>query len=726
MNDGFRNARIKEKEGEMDGIIRTVCQGCHSECGVFVHLEGGKVSKIRGDKDHPHSRGYICVKGLNYADVLYHPDRIKGPLKRAGGKGEGKWQEIAWDQALDEIAANLTKTREVYGPDSIGSFHGTAPRASLFACRLFAAAMGTPNVVSTDLHICFAPSQVAEIATVGHSVMQEEGPDYLSAKCILVCGGNPVVSHPPRGRDLLEGIKKNNARLIVIDPRRTHLASKADVWLQIRPGTDMALILGMIHTLITEDLYDKNFVEKWCHGFDLLKEHIKSYSPEKMSEITWIPAEKIKEAARLYATVKPAAIHHRVAPEHNINSTQTDRGLIIMAAITGNLGIKGGNLLPTHVPGYIHTLPLIGRSILKSDAAERRIGSREYPLISGPEALFTFVHAGLAANAMLAGKPYPFKALYCAGGNPVVNMQNTRRTWEAFKRLDLLVVTDFFMTPTAELADYVLPATTWLEREESCDEQYMNCIVARRQAVEPLFECRDDLQIVINLAERLPWADRKHLPWDNVQEFNDFRLEGMGITFEDLKEKGYISVPLEYKQYEREGFKTPTGKVEIYSTIFQKHGYDPLPTFIEPRQSPISSPELFKEYPLILITGSRTIEYYHSAGRQISSLRNLLPDPEIEVHPDTAKKANIIDGDWVWIETPQVKGERVRLKVKLSANIDPRVVNAAHGWWFPEKPAPEHGCFDSNIDVILSDDPPREEICGSVPTRGTLCRIYKE
>jgi anaerobic selenocysteine-containing dehydrogenase len=182
---------------------------------------------------------------------------------------------------------------------------------------------------------------------------------------------------------------------------------------------------------------------------------------------------------------------------------------------------------------------------------------------------------------------------------------------------------------------------------------------------------------------------------------------------------------LSYKQYEEKGFNTPTGKVEIYSTIFERHGYAPLPTYVEPRESPLSTPELWKDYPYILITGGRSIEYFHSEGRQIPQLRRSLPDPEIEVHPETAQRENIEEGDWVWVETPQVKGERVRFKVKLTSNLDPRIVHAQHGWWFPEKPTPDHGCFESNIDVVLDDDPPREKICGSVPLRGTLCRIYK-
>lgn len=709
----------------MDQVIRTACQGCHSECGVLVTVSEGKVVKIRGDAEHPVSRGHICVKGRNYADFLYHPDRLKYPLRRTGEKGEGKWQRVSWDDALDEIAVRLTAVKETHGSESIATLNGTGPRPSVFSTNFLAGALGTPNNVSTDLHICYAPSMVAEFCTVGGPVMQEVGPDYRNAKCIFICGGNPLVSHPTRGRDILEGIEKNNAKLIVVDPRRTRLAGRADLWLQIRPGTDGALILAMIHTIIAEELYDRKFVDQWCYGFDELREHVKAFPPEEVSDTTWLPVEQIKEAARLYATTKPGALHHRVAIEHNLNSTQTNRALLILIAITGNLGIAGGNLLPTGIPGYVSTGAVLNRSRLPPEVVNRRIGGKQYPLISGPEGKFIFVHAALAAQAMLTGEPYPLKAMYCAGGNPVVNMQNTRRNWRAFKQLDLFVVTDFFMTPTTELADYVLPATTWLERDECCDQQYMGCVAARQQAVEPIAETRDDVQIVIDLAERIPWADRNNLPWDNVEQFNDYRVEGMGMTFEEFKSVGYVSVPWEYEQYRRGALDTPTGKVELFSTIFEKHGHDPLPVYVEPPQSPSGTPELLKDYPLILITGARYIEYFHSEGRQISPLRKRVPNPEVEIHPETAGRANIGEGDWVWIETPQVPGERVRFKVKLTPKIHTRVVNAAHGWWFPEDSAPDHGCFESNIDVVLTDDPPREKVCGSVAIRGTLCRVYK-
>ncbi|MEM3824716.1 MAG: molybdopterin dinucleotide binding domain-containing protein, partial [Candidatus Bathyarchaeia archaeon] len=224
--------------------------------------------------------------------------------------------------------------------------------------------------------------------------------------------------------------------------------------------------------------------------------------------------------------------------------------------------------------------------------------------------------------------------------------------------------------------------------------------------------------------KRIPWANRKFLPWNSIEEFNEWRVKEMGITFEEFKKKGTIMASLKYKKYEEKGFKTPTGKVELYSTILEKYGYDPLPTHIEPPESPLNTPELMKDYPYILITGARHIEYFHSEGRQIPTLRKLVPDPEVEIHLQTAKELKIKDGDWVWIETPQVKGEKARFKVKLTENIHPKIVHARHGWWFPEKPPPEHGVFDSNINVTLSGEK-REPICGSVPVRGTLCKVYK-
>ena len=716
----------------MEKIVRSICQACHCECGVLVHVSDGKVSKIEGDPDNPMNRGFICVKGRAQAQVLYHPDRVKYPMRRVGERGSGKWERISWDTALDEIAEKLTKNREKNGPESFAVIHGTGPRPTLYSTALLALALGTPNVISVDLHICFLPGLIAEYWTYGASVMVETGPDYLDSDCIMVFAGNPLASHPPRGVEILEAKRKRNAKLIVVDPYRTELAARADLWLQIRPGTDVAMAMGMIKIIIDEGLYDKAFVEKWCSGFDELKERVKEYPLDKVAEITWVPADKIQEAARIYATTKPATLHKRVGVEHNVNSTQTVRAFAIMIALTGNLDVKGGNLLPYSLPGYITCGDLLGEAKRFRPSPEienKRIGAKEHPLISGTEAIIPFIAAPLAHEALRDGKPYPIKALFCGGGNPVLNMQNVKSVWASIKdNLDLHVVADFFMTPTAEIADYVLPPAHWLERDDTCDLIYMNYIAARQKVLEPMAECWHDMKMSIELAKRIPWADRQYLPWDDVDEFNEELVSGAGFTFKELKERSCMmrEVPLKYKRYEEKGFASPTGKVELYCTAFEKHGYDPLPFYWEPPESPESTPELLDEYPFVLYTGGRHIEFFHSEGRQIPALRDRVPDPLVEMHPDTAGDLSIEDGEWVWIETPQVKGERVRLKAKLTDNVHPRMVHARHGWWFPEKPAPEHGCFESNINVITTDDPPREAICASVRTRGTLCRVYKE
>jgi anaerobic selenocysteine-containing dehydrogenase len=334
-----------------------------------------------------------------------------------------------------------------------------------------------------------------------------------------------------------------------------------------------------------------------------------------------------------------------------------------------------------------------------------------------------FVHAHLGMEAMEGTSGYPLKAMYCSGGNPLVTTMDVRRFRDAMLNLELLVVVDYFMTPTAEIADYVLPATTWLERDELCDDGYTDYIAARQKVVEPQGEARDDLAIVIDLVKRIPWADKARIPWDSPAECHDWMVAGLGLTFDQLKRQGYYQEPRRYRKYEISGFDTRSGKVELWAGRFAELGYDPLPVYVEPPEGPVGSPELLAEYPLVLITGARQIEYMTSEGRQVPALRDQRPDPEIDVHPRTAAGLGLADGDWVWLETPRKPGAKVKLKARLTEDVDPRVVSAAYGWWFPERSGPEHGCFDSNVNAVLDMGPPWEKICGSVPLRGTLCRL---
>ncbi|RLC68887.1 MAG: molybdopterin oxidoreductase [Chloroflexi bacterium] len=689
---------------------------------MLVTLEGGKIVGIKGDPQHPMNRGFICPKGAAYPEFVFHPHRLTYPLRRTGERGAGKWERVSWDTALSAIAAKFAEVKKRHGAEAICIVHGTGPKSNLFSCALLARALGTPNHASVG-YLCYIPSVVAGVATHGGDILQEVGPDYLNSRCILVWAANPLISHPPRGRDILEA-KKKGAKLLVVDPRYTELASKADLWAQIRPGTDDALALGMLHVIINEGLFDEQFVSDWCVGFEQLKERVQEYPPSRVSEITWIPQDKIIELARAYATNRPASLHHRVSLEMHINAAQTLRALNILVAVTGNIDQKGGNVFPVYPTGFT---PKAEYSLIKDlfplplEVQQRRMGADEFRLLSGPDAPIPRAHLPSVIRAILTEEPYPIKAMFTTS-NIVLNLQGSKEVWAALKKLDFLVVADFFMTPTAELADIVLPAATWMERDEICDYSYTNFISVRQKVIEPVGECWDDLKIAIELMKRMGLA--RHLPFQSVEQWNDYKLRGMGMTFADLREKAYIIEPMRYEKYKEAGFNTPSGKVELYSSLFERNGYDPLPYYEENPETPVTSPELMAEYPFILITGPRHLAFFHSEGRQIPSLRKLCPEPVMEVHPDTARELGIRDGDWVWIEIPGGRG-RVQQRARVTDMVHPKMVTAQHNWWFPEEPGPEHGCWRSNINVIMPNEPPYDPVVGASPVRGCLCRIYK-
>ncbi len=561
------------------------------------------------------------------------------------------------------------------------------------------------------------------------------GPDYQRSKCILIWGASPRHNRPAAERDI-NIARSKEARLICIDPRPPERLDffklglpPADLWLRIRPGTDAALALAMTNIVIKEGLYNRSFVDRWCAGFEDLKKHVQDFTPEKAEEITWVPKEQILEAARLFAKTKPACMHSRLgAGAQHINATQTVRAISIFTALAGDIDVPGGNLISSKLGGF-RTPDLIAQ-ILRPPAEVdgRRIGAKEFPLLSGPRETARFIfpqaHTPSAIRAMLREE---IKAFYVPGSNVVVMEGDSRQTWAALNHLDFLVVPGFFMTPTAELADLVLPAAHWLEMEipmrayQVMGPRRYNHVLATRKVIEPRGECWDDRKIVIELAKRMGVK----IPWKNVDELNDWQLEEVGVKFKEIQRRAHqmISFPINYKKYEESGFNTPSGKVEIRSSILEKSGYDPLPRYVEPPQSPVSTPELFKEYPLIMTT-HRNIIYMHSEFRQLPSYRKVEPDPFLEINPQTAKEKGIEDGGWMWIERPGFS-ERVRGKARYVADLDPRVISVHVGWWFPEKPAPEHGCFESNINVVMTDDSPREEIASSVRLRGTLCKIYK-
>jgi len=715
---GKKESRAESSE---EKVIRTVCKDCHVACGVLVHVKDGKIAKVEGDPEHPLNQGIMCPKGLAIKQLVYHPDRIIYPMKRAGERGEGKWQRISWDEALDTIATKLKEIIDKYGPYAILGSVGGKPSKNMRAWYVVINSLGSPNVGWTDAPYCFGPFPIAAVYTYGAFISWEMGSDVKNTNCVVIWGGHPASSHPTWARMFMQA-KARGAKTIVVDPRFTSMASKADLWLQLRPGTDAALALGILNVIINEELYDKEFVDKWCIGFEELKERVQEYPPEKVAEITWIAKDDIIKAARWYGKIKPACLYGRAAPEMLSNSVQSLRALACLRAITGNIDVKGGNVFDCFPPGFIgHVYLWFPEQRMPLEVEEARIGAKEYPLLAGPKSPLGTPHTPGVIDTIFTDKPYPIKAWFISNDVQLC-IPGSRKVYEALKRVEFLVVAEFFKTSTAEMADILLPAATWIESDdiESC---YTNLIACRQRAIEPVGECWDEMKMMFEILKRMGVKYRS-FPVETMEETYDIRLKGLGMTFEDLKKKHIIEIPMEYKKYEKTGFRTPTGKVELYSQTFKDFGYDPLPHYVEPAYSPISTPELAKDYPIILISGSRKVGYMHSMGRGIPWLRELAPEPEIEIHPDTASELGIKQGDWVWIEVAGGPGGRVKNKAKLTRGIHPKVVQCASHWWFPEKPGPDHGQWEVNINALVPMEG-RDPIAGTPPLTGLLCKIYK-
>ena len=704
-----------EREMEVygyDSVVKSHCRMCHGGCGVLVYVKDGKIAKIAGDPDCPINHGTLCSKGIGASQLVYHPDRLTYPVRRVGSKGSGKWERISWDEALDAIAEKILNYKESFGAESIVMGYGTGRENEAVIYR-FANLLGSPNTLTAG-HFCYGPRIATTIITCGTNpiVDYENNP-----KCIMVWGNNLVISNPDcyKGEPFSTALDAG-AKLIAVDPRLTRIAARADIWLPLRPGTDTALALGMCNVIVQEELYDKEFVENDVHGWEAFVRRVNEYPLKKVEEITWVPKEKIQEAARLFATTKPAAIQWGVAIEQQVNCADNNRALLALMGITGNVDVQGGQMLFSS-PKIRNVGQFGAHKMLSREQAEKRLGGDRFRLAGN----FAIINPKCVWDAILEKKPYPVKMLFFISSNPVLTRGNGREVYRALEAVEFMAVADFFMTPTAELADIVLPAATWLEMDYIGDFWKRHGYILPRRKVVQIGECRSDHEMLNDLAHRVGQGEHW---WDTFEGGLDYILEPMGITWKDFEKMDYIRGDVNYRKYKDKGFSTPTGKFELYSTLLEKWGYDPLPQFREPPEGPNSSPEIYKEYPYILITGRRQPGFFHTENRQVPWLRELHKDPVVEIHPETAEKEGIKEGDWVIIESPRGK---VRQRARLFAGMDPRIVSAEHAWWFPENKDPGHGWDESNINILTSN---AYEDCdpamGATHVRTLLCKISPE
>ena len=695
-------------------VFKSVCRSCHGGCGALLHVRDGKLIKVEGDPASPLNHGRLCPIGTVTVDLVNHPDRLQYPLRRKGPRGSGEWQRITWDEALDEISERVLAIRDEFGPEAIALGTGTGRHHIRWVSR-FGHALGTPNWCEPGFAQCFHPRVNTSILTFGDFPVC----DFTGGtppQCILYWGHNPVFSGPDGETrfNVLEALE-HKPKIIVVDPRRTGLAEKADLWLQLRPGTDDALALAMLHVVIGEKLYDEPFVTQWTHGFEALREHVKPYTPEWAEPITWVPAEKIRAAARLFARIKPAMMEWGCAIEHTPKCIQTIRAVSMLPALTANIDVPGGWVFGMHGLGRFPSLI----ENLTPEANAKRLGADRFKLLGGEGADLPAAHIPTLLRAMREGKPYPVKAFLVFGNNTLTTYANTAQVYESLMALDFMVCADLFMTPTAELADIVLPAAAWPELDQLAGLPTVaaNVVLAQQKAVQ-IGECMADEEIFVALARRM----KLPVCTEPVKDVLDVQLKGLGITFDELKQKGFIQVPFKYRKYEQGGFRTPTGKLELYSTRLEQMGYPPLPYYEEPPESPLSMPAVAADFPLVLTSGGRIPFFFNSEHRQIDKLRKAHRDPIAEIHPDTAKRYGIAKGDWMWVET---RRGRMRQKAKLTDGIDPRVIHAEHGWWFPEQPAPQYGIWQSNVNLLTDNGPPYDPAMGTYQLRGLLCRVAK-
>jgi len=709
------------------------CMSCDLDC-------------VEADPDYPADifpLSTSCDRKHITAEYMYHPGRINYPLKRAGERGEGKWDVISWEQAFDEIAAKLKELKDKYGAETLAGFKGTA-RNKNFMPRLFNL-FGSPNCVTIG-KICAGPLFAVQNAMFGYSGGRyglagghSHADGASSPKCIFLTGTDPFQSWPRVARAVMD-CKETGGKLIVVDPRETESTRIADIWLQLRPGTDTALFMSMINVVIEEGLYDKEFVEKWCYGFDKLVERAQEYPPEKVAEITWVPADKIREAARMIGNNKPHYSWNGMGTEQLQNSIQAIHARFILAAITGSLDVPGGtDLSPMTGRGVRGFGDVLEADKLTQEQRKKQLGADRFKFMcwpgyelmeenmrglgikpSGDQMMVAAPPQPAVWQAILTGKPYPVKALITMAHSVMTIQPNTKDVYDGLKnKLDLHVSMDYFMTPGAELADYVLPVACWLERAES--QGSYGGETALPPSIPGEYDRKSDYEILRGIGLRLG----QDWPWKNLEEVYDYWYEPLGITYKQFLEKPGAGRPPEYKKYEKVGFATTTGKAELSSTVMEKLGYDPLPKYEEPPESPISTPDVAKEFPLILITGGRFRPLFHSEFRQIDSLRERRPHPLVNINQKTAKELGIEDGDWVWIESPR---GRIRQKCKYH-NIDPRVVHCEHGWWFPELPGEEpwlHGVWDSNVNILTDNDLDHcNPLHGGWPLKTALCKVYK-
>lgn len=779
--------------------IQGYCALCVSRCGSVAVVEDDRLVALEPDRSHPTGHG-LCAKGRAAPELVHHPERLLHPLARTRPKGDPDpgWQRISWDEALSRTAGALQRIAREHGPESV-AFSAASPSTSALDDSLpwierLMAAFGTPNLCySTEL--CGWGRYGATRSTFGASVPGAYMPDLERAGCIVLWGYNPHLARLTHATSTVQATKRG-ANLIVVDPRATAPARRADAWLQVRPGTDAALALGIAHVMIARGWFDHDFVRDWTDGpllvrdddgrrlteadlhvdgdartcvawsaradgpvavrpgdgaedpvlfgrrvvptvrgevacttvFELAARACAAYAGDAVETATGVPQARVEQAARLIWEARPMAYYAWSGVEMQANATAIARAIAQLHVLTGSFDAPGGNVLFAAPPEADVTRPDVPRP------ARPALGASERPL--GP-AQFGHVNTRDLYRAILDGEPYPVRGMVGFGHNVLLSHADGGRGRRALAGLDFYAHADLFMTPTAQMADIVLPVASPFETEALklgfvTSPEAQRRVQLRPAVVRPQGEARSDTQIVFALAEQLGLGE--HFWHGDVDAGHRHRLGPTGVSLEDLRASpGGVDLPLDtrHRKYAEvvEGrpraFDTPTRRIELYSQTMLEHGYEPLPAHATPPMTPAARPDLAERFPLVLTSAKHAL-FCESQHRALPSLRRLALEPEVELHPTAAAARGIESGDWVAIHTPLGS---VRARARLDDTLAPDVVCAQHGWWQACEAlgAPGYDPFSAagaNLNLVIGDDV-TDPVSASVPHRAYLCDVRR-
>ena len=735
--------------------------GCHNGCGVLLFTKDNKLVKVEGDPLNAVANGKLCMRCLSMPEAVNHPDRLKYPLKRGGERGEGIWNRISWDEAYDEITEKVLKIKEEFGSQSIVVVHGTGRNIGWQVPYFASACMETPNVSTFGFggFACYLPRMIGTSAKLGDMFIvdasQAHWNRYANEKwqvpgVLLVWGNEPIKSNADGflGHWLVQCVQMGS-KIISVDPRLTWWGARAEYWLPVRPGTDAVVGMAMLNVVIGEDLYDHEFVDAWCYGFEALAERVADKTPEWAEEITGVNADDLRGAARLIASASSCACQWGLAFEQQIAALGVTETVTDLMAITGNIDNPGGN-------NFFRCAFLIEKRYgLGDEYIDPEVYAKKLiPVCSGinESNIVSCADSDTILAAIETGEPYMIQMFWIQSSNALAcTSMDPARTRAALMKVPFIVVAEPYMTPTAQaLADIVLPVAMSCERN-SCRTWWTP--VRTMVKVTSYYEAKSDEQICIDLGRRIK---PEHWPWETDEEWANWYLTDQltpgGTEYKrdwwttvknpSSPEEGcygtscngtaYWDWDGEYYKFKsgmlrpdgQPGFNTPTGRIELWSFGFDHWGVDPLPFHFEPPESPLSTPETYKNFPLILSGGGRSFEFFHSEHRQLPTMREFHPWPLIMVNPADCEKYGVHDGQWVWCENS--RGARFKQLVKETIEVNPGLVHAEHGWWFPEQEGAGpnfYGTYESNLNNMTEAFRTGQGGIGNA-IKSMLCKIY--